>query len=316
MSEREFVDYLKRTFPFDYGVGIGDDASVVPIDGSVQLITKDILIENEHFRLEDCTLHQLALKALAVNISDIAAMGGKSQYFYLGLGYPRRLARERVIEFFNGLADGCRRWTVQLAGGDYSASRDMFISITLVGMMDEGVKPVQRNGAKVGDLVGITAVTGESAIGLKLLFEGIGSGYFVDRHFLVEPEVEKGPVLARYVNAMIDVSDGLLLDLSRVLDASQKGARIDYGAIPVTTEMKTMCREKGWREVDLVLSGGEDYRLLFTISPESEARMKGENKNLEYYIIGEINDQNGSLIVEDRGKVIEIPRLGYDHFVS
>jgi thiamine-monophosphate kinase len=311
MDEAEFVGFLKRTFPFSHGYGIGDDTSVVKTGETYQLITKDILIEDVHFRLEDITLRDLAIKSLAVNVSDIAAMGGKPQYFYLGLGYPRRLPKENVIDFFKGMEEGCRRWKVELAGGDYSSSAQMFISITLVGTAEN---PIYRNGAKDGDLIGISGVTGESAIGLKLLFEGEKTGYFVEKHKRVEPEVEKGQVYSRYVDSMIDISDGLLLDLSRALTASGKGGRIDYEKIPVTSKIKEICLRYGWNEYENVLAGGEDYKLLFTISRENELKMRNENPGLEYYIIGEIDNQVGRLIVEDRGKPVKIEHYGYDHF--
>jgi thiamine-monophosphate kinase len=311
MNELEFVDYLERTFPFSHGTGIGDDASVVKTGATLQLITKDILIEDVHFRMEDITLQDLALKSLAVNVSDIAAMGGIPLYFYLGLGFPRRIQKEKVVDFFKGMEQGCRKWKIELAGGDYSASEAMFISITLIGTAQ---KPVYRNGAKTDDLIGITGITGESAIGLKLLLEGVKTGYFVDKHKQVEPEVEKGRVLASYVNSMIDLSDGLLLDLTRVMDASRKGAHIYYEKIPVTSRVKEICREKGWDEYENVLAGGEDYKLLFTVSRENEKKLRDENKELEYYIIGEVNDRKGSLIVEHEGKLVKTSHAGYDHF--
>jgi thiamine-monophosphate kinase len=312
MNEEEFVGFLRGTFPFHYGRGIGDDTSVVKAGDTYQLITTDILVENVHFRHEDFTLEELALKSLAVNLSDIAAMGGVPQYFYLGLGFPRRYEKEKLFEFFRGLEKGCRQWQVELAGGDYSGSPVMFISITVIGRAQN---PIYRHNARTGDLIGITGKTGESAVGLKLLLEGeIKAGYFVDKHKIVNPEIEKGQILSRYVNAMIDLSDGLLIDLNRVLAASQKGARLAYERIPVTPQISDLCRQKGWDEYEMVLAGGEDYILLFTISKEKEIELKNENPGMEYYIIGEIDDNEGSLVVEDRGESVCLAQLGYDHF--
>jgi thiamine-monophosphate kinase len=198
-----------------------------------------------------------------------------------------------------------------LAGGDYSSSPLLMISITVIGRAQH---PVYRHQAKAGDLVGITGVTGESALGLKLLLQGEHHGYFAKKHKEVYPELIKGPVLSRYVNAMIDVSDGLLMDLNRILTASAKGARIYYEKIPVTPELHVLCREKGWDEYEALLAGGEDYVLLFTISPAREHELKKEG--IQYTIIGEITDCSGELVVEERGKPIILPRLGYDHFGS
>lgn len=311
MNEPEFVAFLQQTFPFKYGMGIGDDTSVVKVnpEDSFQLITTDILIEGVHFKLDYFTMEELALKSLAVNLSDIAAMGGLPQYFYLGLGFPPSLSAEKTIQFFKGLESGCARWDVALAGGDYSSSPLLMISITVIGRAQH---PVYRHNAQVGDLVGITGKTGESALGLKLLLLGEDNPYWAKKHKEVEPELAAGPVLSRYANAMIDVSDGLLMDLNRILAASAKGARIHCEKLPVSPELHALCHQKGWDEHPFLLSGGEDYVLLFTIPPHREADLKKEG--IPYTIIGEITGSLGQLIVEDRGKPIQLPHLGYDHF--
>jgi thiamine-monophosphate kinase len=311
MDEARFVQFLEERFPFTHGTGIGDDASVVKCGDFYQLITKDLFIENVHFSLDYYTIEETALKSLAVNLSDIAAMGGEPQYFYLGLGFPRRLSEAANISFFEALEKGCQQWKVELAGGDFSSAAFLYVSITLVGKTR---KPVYRSGACAGDLIGITGVTGESAIGLALLKKGIRSGTFIERHKSVSPELTKGAVLAKYVNAMIDVSDGLLLDLSRVLAASKKGAKIRYEDIPVTVEMKDACVVHGLDEYETVLAGGEDYVLLFTVSPGREKKLRKEN--LEYYIIGEVCNEQAQAVVTHGGKTVTPRTTGYDHFRS
>jgi thiamine-monophosphate kinase len=309
MNEADFVTFLQDNFPFSRGKGIGDDASVVKTGNCFQLITTDLLIENIHFKLDHFTLEELALKSLAVNLSDIAAMGGEPQYFYLGLGLPPGLKKEKWVDFFTGLKKGCRQWNVELAGGDFSISALMLISITVIG---KAQKPVYRHNAQAHDLVGVTGITGESALGLKLLLKGVKEGYFVDRHKQVTPGIRKGQILSRYVNAMIDLSDGLLIDLNRVLTASKKGARLVYENLPVTPDMKKICRENGWNEYEIVLAGGEDYVLLFTVSRENLVKLEKENPG--YYIIGEIIDTPGRLEVVHHGKAVKTTCRGYDHF--
>lgn len=292
-------------------MGIGDDTSVVKIGDDYQLITKDLFIENVHFSLDYYTLEEVALKSIAVNLSDIAAMGGQSEYFYLGLGFPKLLGEEANIAFFNALEKGCRQWQVELAGGDFSSAAHLYISITMVG---RAKKPIYRHNAQTGDLIGVTGVTGESAIGLMLLKKRIRTGPLVEKHKTVAPEIVKGPILANYVNAMIDVSDGLLIDLKRVLTASAKGAKIVYENIPVTNEIRETCALHQLDEHEPVLAGGEDYVLLFTISPEKEKELR--KANIDYYIIGEITPQPGELIILDYGKLIQPRTNGYDHFRS
>lgn len=326
MNEKKFVEYLEDNFGFRFGKGIGDDTSVVKAGDDYQLITKDILIENIHFSLDYFSLEELAQRALAVNLSDIAAMGGKAGYFYLGLGYPQRMGESHVFDFFKGLKKGCDQWQVELAGGDFSASSDMFISITMVG---RAKNPVYRSGAQKDDLVGITGITGESYIGLKLLqgtapppHEGTGNPIpnridekaIIKKHKTVTPEMKKAPLLAKYVNAMIDVSDGLLIDLSRILAASKKGAKLFYEKIPVTQNMKQVCANYGIDEYEAVLSGGEDFVLLFTISPGKESELKKIAQPSDYHIIGEITGEENKIIVTHDNNVIDPKGFGYDHF--
>jgi thiamine-monophosphate kinase len=308
MDEQEFVAYLKKNFPFSHGLGIGDDASVVRTGKHFQLISSDILIEDVHFRLRDISQPELALKALAVNISDIAAMGGRAQYFYLGLGFPDRLSGDDLRLFFKGLRQGCRKWSVELAGGDYSCSEKMFIAITIIG---QSQRPVLRSGARPGDWIAITGPTGESALGLRLLLQGETASPFIRKHKRTIPQYQKGPLLARFVNAMIDISDGLLLDLSRMLKASGTGAEIDYEKIPVSRPFKQLCRQYHYSEKELVLAGGEDYQLLFTISPRQEMRLR--KTKIVYHIIGRVTSRR-RLLVREKGQQLQIPRLGFDHF--
>jgi len=309
MDEREFVRFLKRRFPFHHGVGIGDDASLVRHGDHYQLITQDILIEDVHFRLTDISLPDLAMKALAVNLSDIAAMGGLPEYFYLGLGYPERLGPEELKRFFSGIKKGCRRWGVELAGGDFSRSGQLFIAISMVG---RARRPVRRSGARAGDWIGITGPTGESALGLKLLLGGFRDDFFIRRHRIVRPAVAAGQILAGCgVNAMIDVSDGLLLDLERILEASAIGAEIEYRRLPVSARLKNRCRRVGVDERELVLAGGEDYVLLFTVSPAREKRLR--QTGLRYHLIGRIVSGK-ALRVNDGGRPLCLKRHGFDHF--
>ncbi len=311
MDEARFLQFLEERFPFSRGIGIGDDTSVVKSGDYYQLITKDLFIENVHFSLDYYTLEEVALKSMTVNLSDIAAMGGKPQYFYLGLGFPGKLKKEALKDFFKALEKGCHLWQVEMGGGDFSSSAHLYISITMIGRTKN---PIYRNNAGAGDLIGITAVTGESAIGLNLLQKGVRTGHLVQKHKAPRPEIEKGIILSKYVNAMIDLSDGLLIDLKRVLTASRKGARIGYENIPVTEEIKKTCAQYRLDEYEMVLAGGEDYVMLFTLPPEKEKDLRKEN--IDYYIIGEIEGRPGELIVEERGKVIQTKTFGYDHFLS
>jgi thiamine-monophosphate kinase len=309
MDENQFLEYLRKSFPFSHGTGIGDDTSVVRKGRSYQLITKDILVENIHFKLDDMPLERLAAKSLAVNLSDIAAMGGDPQYYFLGLGYPMKIGVKNLYCFFKALTIENRKWGIELAGGDFSKSPLLFISITMIGCADN---PIYRDQAQTEDLIGITGPIGESAIGLALLNRGITHPYYTDKHLIVEPEVNQGKILASHVHAMIDISDGLLIDLQRILHASAKGATINYEKIPIAPETREICRKYKLNEYETILAGGEDYRLLFTISRSSEKHLQKEN--IEYAIIGEIVDKRNHLQIFHHHKEIAVSKLGYDHF--
>ena len=311
MDEAEFLRYLKDKFPLSAGVGIGDDTSIVLSCRQPQLISQDLFIEGLHFTLPFYSIEEVARKALAVNVSDIAAMGGEAEYFYLGLGAPPTFSRNDLSAFFNALQMGCRDWGVDLAGGDFSRAPALIISITIVG---NAARPIRRDGACVGDLIGITGNPGESALGLKIAESGLSAPVFIRRHKEVVPEIRKGCILARRANSMIDVSDGLLLDLQRILSASHCGAIVQYERIPISGEFRETCSKYSINEQELVLSGGEDYYLLFTVSEKNESILKGELDG--YTLIGSITETPESLQVSKSGTVIEIPRLGFDHFLK
>jgi thiamine-monophosphate kinase len=309
MNEAEFVRFLTRNFPFPQGVGIGDDCSVTRRGRDHELVTTDLLIENVHFRLTDVSPGQLALKSLAVNVSDIAAMGGSPQACYLGLGFPVRLDDRWLKDFFGGMRRGCRRWGLALGGGDVSRAAHLLISITVIG---HARRVVLRSGAQPDDLIGITGRTGESALGWKLIESGCPDRYYTRRHQQVEPELANGRALAGLASAMIDVSDGLLLDLSRVLEASgRRGAEIDMGQLPLSPRFRDLCRLHGWDERQLALTGGEDYVLLFTLPPEAEKRLR--RRGVSFHLIGRVTAAPG-LKVYERGREVAFTRLGYDHF--
>jgi thiamine-monophosphate kinase len=310
MDEQRFVAFLRQRFPFHRGLGIGDDASVVRRGRAFQLISTDLLIEDVHFRLGDASLADLAAKALAVNVSDIAAMGGRAQYVYLGLGFPDRLSAADRRRFFSGLSRACRRWHVELAGGDYSRSQRLLIAITIVG---ESARPVRRSGARPGDLVGVTGPTGGSALGLQLLLAGETRSPFIRLHLQPQPQCAKGLILSRFAHAMIDVSDGLLLDLSRLLRASGAGAEIDYEKLPLTAGFRRECRRRGLAERELALAGGEDYELLFTVPPAREKSLR--RTGMAYHLIGRVTPGR-RLLLRENGRRLRLPTLGFDHFAG
>ncbi|MCP4213221.1 MAG: hypothetical protein GY765_01135, partial [bacterium] len=172
--------------------------------------------------------------------------------------------------------------------------------------------PVLRSTAQSGYLIGITCCTGESAAGLKLLQKGMHTGTMPRKHIHTTPYIKEGRILAPYANAMLDVSDGLLLDLKRILTASKKGAILRYNDIPVSDDLRRCCTEHHFNEQQLVLAGGEDYVLLFTLSPAKEAQLK--ETSLPYSIIGEITGSADQLDISRCDQPLSINSFGFDHF--
>lgn len=310
MNENRFVQLLKDRFPFSGELGIGDDAAVVKKGGRYSLITKDILIEGVHFDFSWFSPEDIARKSLRVNLSDIAAMGGEPEFYFLALGIPEGFRGERLDRFIQALEEENEKWGVELAGGDISSSpHGLFVSLTLVGNSE--VPVVRRDGAIPGHLIGITRVTGESSMGLALLQKGVDIPGFSERHRSPEPEMDKGKTLSGFASAMIDVSDGLLMDLERMMAASGTGAEINYEQIPVSLEMREVCRNHGLDEYGHVLSGGEDFALLFTLAPGMEKKLRASG--MEYTVIGKVTRPEAVRVLH-HGEEIRPETAGYDHF--
>ena len=279
-------------------LGIGDDCAVLPQrEGLDTLVTTDLLIEDRHFLLRDISAWQLGWKAAAVNISDIAAMGGRPEASFLSIALPPRLSEvadwvDRFISGFKALSD---RFGVPLLGGDTSASPDkLFINVTVLGSCPHG-SAILRSGARVGDLICVTGPLGDAAAGLKLILErsaAVASGApaschfersqeipsspeetLIRRHYEPLPRVAEGIALraCHGVHSMMDISDGIASDLRHILKASGStlGAVIDLKSLPLSEELRRVCASRGWDPYELAVSGGEDYELLFTIAPEA-----------------------------------------------
>lgn len=316
----------RRKDPF-VQVGIGDDAAVItPSSPAVSgkrtgrlLITTDSLVEDVHFR-RNSPPDDLGWKALAVNISDIAAMGGVPRHYLVAISIPPSLSVEYLDSLFAGMKDAADRYGLSLIGGDTTSSPDrIYISITVLGETSDGA--VLRNGARPGDNVFVTGTLGDSALGLRILEKTEVRGQrtedryrtIVKRHLRPTPRVKEGIILAKsgMVNSMIDVSDGLLADLGHICEESGVGARINVDKLPLSKGFRMLSTEYGGLE--LALSGGEDYELLFTGSPLLPSFLE-KTKGVKYTAIGEIVKEKGIAVSGADGSFYAIKGTGYDHF--
>jgi len=327
LGEFGLIKRLETKFSSDLPgqfTGIGDDCSIIPLsEGRLQLITTDLLIENIHFLTEKITAKELGFKSLAVNLSDIAAMGGVPESAYLSIGFPGELKVNWIDDFFDGILQLCKSSNVKLMGGDTTRSRQIVINFCVTGSVkSHHVK--RRDHAKPGDIVCITDTLGDSGAGLKILLENKeldeDSYYLIKKHNKPRPHLEEGKWLGQKpeVNAMIDVSDGIESDLRRIMDSSGFGSEIDLDQVPVSGKLLSVAQKYSWNPIDLALTGGEDYCLMCTVEA-SKVDQLAQNFEQEFscklFQVGRIIEEN-ALYFTHKGQRVDYKMQGFDHFRS
>jgi thiamine-monophosphate kinase len=322
VGEFGLIDLIKQNTlvdPADVVVGIGDDAAVyVPAAGRYELLTTDMLVENVHFDLAKTTAWQLGYKAVAVNLSDIAAMGGQPRHAVVSIGLPPHLEVDDVVELYNGMKEICREFRVNIIGGDtVSSPGGLVINIGVVGAV-EPEKLLRRSGARPGDLVVVTGTLGDSACGLDLLFrqgwEEFGFAWpLVSAHLTPRPQMAVGPTLAAFgATSADDISDGLASEAHELARASGVSLRLYADKIPLSAEVVQAAAMLGKKPLDYALFGGEDYQLVFTIGAEDFDRLP--NGPVLFTAVGEVLGGQGVLLVDAAGASTELEPRGYNHF--
>ena len=297
-------------------LGIGDDAAaLLPTPGTLTLITSDMLLEGVHFDLGFCDAQSLGRKSLSVNLSDLAAMGAQPRHFLLSIALPAELSLEFMDAFMAGLLEQAERFGVTLVGGDTCASKGgLAISITALGEQ-RPERVLKRSGAGVGDSIYLTGTVGDAAAGLRDLRAGVRQGFLVARQLDPQPRVAVGVALAEagLASAMIDVSDGVLADLTHICRLSGVGARLDLARLPLSAEYRAT---GGADPFALALSGGEDYELLFCVPKGRGAEVEALCERLELRVarIGEITEGSRVELVTAEGGVYAPAQRGFDHF--
>lgn len=293
IGEFGLIESISGRFQAPEGVlGIGDDCAIIPQrDGLDTLVSTDMLVEGTHFLLEDITPYRLGWKAAAVNISDIAAMGGRPYGSFLSLALTEGVGCEWINRFLDGYKAVSDLFSCPLLGGDTTFSKHMFCAnVAVLGTSSSGTSHRRRD-AKAGDLICVTGTLGDSAGGLRAILEGVGRdedvSYLIQRHYEPMPRVREGLKLAK-AHAMMDISDGIGSDLRHILKASGVGAEIDTLSIPVSRQLKAVCDRYGWDVTELAISGGEDYELLFTIREEDTGSL-----DFPFSVIGGITEKQG-----------------------
>lgn len=322
LGEFALIESIRRATPLGRGVrlGIGDDAAWLESKSSSILVTSDLLIDGIHFKLAWTSLFSLGHKSVAVNLSDIAAMGGKPSYLVLALGIPLDFDSDKVYEFYRGVQSLCSRTGVALVGGDTNAAKFLVISVCVIGHAP--YPPVRRSGAKLGNDIYVTGTLGDSALGLKLLQRGAGISnrraiaYLISRHRQPTPRLTVGALIARQrlATAMIDISDGLLQDLGHICSASGVGAQISAAELPLSDAYRALAGDDGVR---YAVNGGEDYELLFCARRRDRARIRKLQKRIDIPItrIGSCTAaKTGITVLDNLGRRLSLPSEGYNHF--
>jgi thiamine-monophosphate kinase len=295
-SEFEFIEKIRR---YSLSSKIGDDCAVIPKNSKTDLvITADLLVEDIDFRFDWAIPEFLGHKALAVSLSDIAAMGAKPVWSMLSIGIPEKVWKTDFVEkFYEGYFCLAQKFRVELIGGDVSETPDKIVIDSIVGGEALRNKAILRSGAKAGDLIFVTGDLGGAAAGFKLLEAGIqydSTGKAGLKNLLLKqlqpfPQISHGKFLSEndLATAMIDLSDGLSSDLAHLCHESKVGARIYADQIPLHKNLRLVA-DSLEEKLDCALNGGEDFELLFTVNPKKNFKFKNELKNKGFSLIGEI----------------------------
>lgn len=307
--------------------GIGEDAAALKIsDHHIILATCDLLVEGIHFNLRYTDSYRLGKKSLAVNLSDIAAMGGTPRFFLVSLAIPPHITVEFIDDLYRGLMEMAGEFSTRLVGGDTNASPDkLVIDITLLGEANPE-HLLQRTGTQEGDSIFVTGTLGDSALGFfelerdNHLNRPLPVNPLTLKHISPYPRIKEGKAIAEnhLASAMIDISDGLLADLKQILILNKVGATVFTSQIPLSEEFKQFQTEQEQNKLDFALTGGEDYELLFTSSPinEKDLYQLSQKLNVPISKIGTINASGKLLVLDQNQKPYHIHNQGYDHFLS
>lgn len=328
-GELDLVKEIRKkfSFPENLGIGIGDDAAVLFKTSDSVLLTTDLMIEGVHFDLSYCSPYHVGFKVVTVNVSDIFAMGGTFRGFLLSVGFPVKFSDKDFTDFFEGVKSALDYYDGYLLGGDISKSENFVISGFAIG---ECEKPILRKGAEPGDLIYITSFTGLSAAGLNVLkslneqerekvracrnpgnFFLFNSKFdatineLLERHLM--PKARDSSNLRSIAKAMMDISDGILIDLYRLCEENNVGAEIYMENIPIHPAVLKVAEHFNLDPMKLILSGGEDYELLVISG-------KKDIKNFDLILIGRITEQKGLFLIDSQKGKVPLKPEGWQHF--
>jgi thiamine-monophosphate kinase len=332
LGEFGLIDHISGKFtPTNASThtGIGDDAAVITVGDDCVLLSTDMLVEGIHFDLSYTPIQHLGYKAIAVNVSDIAAMNGKAEQVTVSLALSNRFSIEAIDALYEGIKAACENYKVDLVGGDTTSSvSGLIISVSVIGRAKKD-KIAFRNGAKTGDIICVTGDLGGALMGLQVLerekhvfLENPNMQPNLDRYDyivkrLLKPEARTDIVFELEESglkptSMIDISDGLASELFHISKNSNVGVRIFEDKIPIDTTAYETAVEFGLDPITCALNGGEDYELLFTIGQTDFEKIK---KHQDIHFIGYVHDKKDqNVLITKQGNVVPLKAQGWNHF--
>ena len=304
-------------------LGIGDDAAAWEGEAGTRVLTTDTMVEGVHFSLDLTGWRDLGWKAMAVNLSDVAAMGCLPTCSVVTLGLRDDLPVEGLVEMYRGMAEACRSHGGRIVGGDVVRSPVFFLNVAMEGHAsitdtDGGGIILTRDATEIGEVIAVTGTLGDSAGGLQMALAGENFDDSTERlraaHFRPEPRLAEGQALAKAaIRTAMDISDGLVGDLTKLCDASGVGAVVRGNEVPVSEALRLQFPDR-W--LSLALTGGEDYELLFT-GREETVREVSDAVDVPVTIVGEIVDASrGVTVLDANGDAIDVEGGGWDHFAT
>ena len=329
LTEVELVRAIRKLLAGDAPgvvVPVGDDAAVVEPGEHHAILTADMLVEGVHFRRDAISAHDLGRKALTVNVSDVAAMGGSPRYGLASVGLPPSVESPWIVELYGGMREAADDYGMTVVGGDTNRAGGLVVSVAVYGEVAKG-RAVTRSGARPGDRLVVTGRLGAAAGGLRLaqtepedVMEILGEPWaraLVAALQRPTARVGEGQTLARSgATAMIDLSDGLALDLTRLCAASEVGARVRLADLPVAPELDELARSADVDPLEFAVQGGEDYELLATMPAEDVEAARAalaERYRTPLTEIGEVTSADVVVVAAD-GSERPLAAEGWDHF--
>ena len=325
-SERDLIQYIAQsssTSPAGLLKGIGDDCAIIDqSSGEQYIVTTDMLVEDVHFNLQWHPPRELGRKSIAVNLSDIAAMGGIPQFTFLSLSLPDSLGKAWLKEWIHGATSILEEYNCCLAGGDTVRGARFTINVTVIGSVAKN-RAILRSTAQKNQSIYVSGYLGSAAAGLLLfehdrtdLLNSTRAHPFVRRHLDPSPDIVAGRVLmaSGMVTAMQDISDGIATDLSHICVSSGVGAIIDESLLPHHPDLPIITEKIGGNASDLMIAGGEDYHLVFTIlsGKDAEFEEKMSTEGVTVYKIGK-TVEGSEVQLRSKGKLRDITFGGFEH---